>query len=159
VLPRNRRELAFVVIGVITPLGILAVNASAFVMQHLDAFRLVLSVCAFVSALFLNGLSAYAALRRAHVHVPDLLAEYRRWAIATVVIVVVASAAFGAYFTYLGMRDPRRLPDPTSVITAALLLLVPFALTWGARRYAARRSSREAAEKRKGRPAGRPFEN
>jgi hypothetical protein len=139
---RRFREIVIVVIGVVTPLGILAVNASAFVMQHLQAFRLVLSVSAFVSALFLNSLAAWAILNRAHLHVPDLLAEYRRWIVAAVVVVVLASAAFGAYFTWLGMGDPKKLPDPISVVTAALLLVVPFAVTWGARQFERRRAAR-----------------
>lgn len=139
---RRFREIVLVVIGVVTPLGILAVNASAFVMQHLQAFRLVLSVSAFVSAIFLNTLAAWAFMNRARFYFPDLLAEYRRWVLAGIVVVVLASAAFGAYFTWLGMGDPKRLPDPISVVTAALLLVVPFAVTWGVRQFERRRAAR-----------------
>jgi len=151
VIPKSRRfrEAAFIAIGVITPLGILAVNGSAFVMRHLADFRLVLSICALVSALFLNGLAAWAAMRRARRHVPDLLAEYRYWIWAGIGIVVTATAAGGAYFTYLGMRDPNRLPDPLSVATAVLLLLMPVAVTFVARRLEERRSPARRAPQKK----------
>ena len=38
----------------ITPVGILAVNASAFVMVHLQAFRIGIAACALVSGLVLT---------------------------------------------------------------------------------------------------------
>ncbi len=145
-IPKSRRfrEVAFIAIGVITPLGILAVNGSAFVMRHLADFRLILSICALVSALVLNGLAAWAAMRRARRHVPDLLAEYRYWIWAGVVIVVAGGAVGGAYFTYLGMRDPNRLPDPISVATALVLLLMPVAVTFIARRLEGSRPTAQA---------------
>ena len=137
---RRIQEIVFLVIGVTTPVGILAVNGSAFVMRNLASFRLILSICALVSALFLNGLAAYEILRRSHLHLPDLMAEYRKWIYALAVVIVVVSAVVGAYFTYLGMRDPNRLPDRIAVLTALGLLLVPFAITYVARRIEERRN-------------------
>ena len=139
---RSRRiqEIIFLVIGVTTPVGILAVNGSAFVMRNLASFRLILSICALVSALFLNGLAAYEILRRSHLHLPDLMAEYRNWIYALAGLIVVLSATVGAYFTYLGMRDPGKLPDRIAVFTALGLLLVPFAITYVARRVEERRN-------------------
>jgi len=55
---RRFREIVFLAIGISTPVGILAVNASAFVMRHLTEFRVGLAVCALVSGLSLNGLAA-----------------------------------------------------------------------------------------------------
>ena len=139
---RSRRvqEVVFLVIGVTTPVGILAVNGSAFVMRNLASFRLILSICALVSALFLNGLAAYEILRRSHLHLPDLMAEYRKWIYALAGLIVVVSAVVGAYFTFVGMRDPNRLPDRTAVLTAFGLLFVPFAITYIARRIEERRN-------------------
>lgn len=137
---RRVQEIVFLVIGVTTPVGILAVNGSAFVMRNLASFRLILSICALVSALFLNGLAAYEILRRSHLHLPDLMAEYRRWIYALAGLIVVTSAVVGAYFTFIGMRDPARLPDRTAVLTALGLLLVPFAITYVARRIEERRN-------------------
>lgn len=145
-IPQSRRlrEAIFLVIGVVTPLGILAVNGSAFVMRHLSDFRLILSVSAFVSALFLNGLAAWAIWGRARRHVPDLLTEYRVWALILVALVVLASAASGAYFTWIGLSTASRLPDPISTITAAAFLIVPFGVTYLVRRLDERRRSGRA---------------
>src|ERR687883_101981 len=69
---RQVREAVFLVIGLSTPLGILAVNGSAFVMGHLPEFRLAIAGCALASGLSLNGLGAWAALNRAQRYLPDL---------------------------------------------------------------------------------------
>ena len=61
----------------VTPVGILAVNASAFVMVHLSAFRLIIAGCALLSGLVLNGLTAWWLLRLASLHAPPLYREYR----------------------------------------------------------------------------------
>ena len=42
---RQVREIIFLVIGLSTPIGILAVNGSAFVVDHLDQFRAAIAVC------------------------------------------------------------------------------------------------------------------
>lgn len=124
---RRARQIAFLVVGVTTPIGILAVNGAAFVMAHLAAFRVVIAVCALVSSLFLNGLTAWLALRLAGHRAPDIYREYRRWLIGLASMVVVVSSIFAAYLTYLGMEDPRHLPNRIAVITASVLLLVPVA--------------------------------
>ena len=123
-------------LGVITPVGILAVNASAFVMGHLVEFRLVIAACALLSGLVLNGLTAWWLLRLASLHAPPLFREYRTWAIGAAVLIVLLTAAGGGYLTFLGLRDPRHLPDSLSVVVAAFMLLLPFALTYAGRRMA-----------------------
>ena len=120
----------------ITPVGILAVNASAFVMLHLPAFRIVIAGLALLSGLVLNGLTAWWLLHLASLHAPPLFREYRTWAIGAAVLIVALTAAGGGYLTYLGMRDPRRLPDSLSMIVAAFMLLLPFAVTFAGRRMA-----------------------
>jgi len=110
---------------VITPLGILAVNASAFVMVHLNEFRVGIAACAVVSGLVLNGLTAWWLLRMVSRNAPPLYREYRLWALGG-----------GGYLTYLGLRDPRRLPDALSVIVASFMILLPFAVSLAARRLA-----------------------
>ena len=62
---RRLREFVLLTLGVITPIGILAVNASAFVMTHLQAFRFGIAGCALLSGLVLNGLTAWWLLRLA----------------------------------------------------------------------------------------------
>jgi len=121
---------------VITPIGILAVNASAFVMGHLPAFRLIVASCALISGLVLNGLTAWWLLRLASRNANPLFREYRTWAIGIAVLIVALTGAGGGYLTYLGMRDPSHLPDALSMIVASFMLLLPLAVTFAGRRMA-----------------------
>ena len=133
---RRLREAVLLTLGVLTPVGILAVNISAFVMSNLTAFRLVIAGCALVSGLVLNGLTAWWILRLASRNANPLYSEYRVWAVGAAVIIVLLTAAGGGYLTYLGMRDPRRLPDSLSMVVASFMLLLPLAVTFAGRRMA-----------------------
>jgi len=133
---RRLRESVLLALGVITPLGILAVNISAFVMSHLAQFRIGIAALALLSGLVLNGLTAWWLLRLASRSAGPLFAEYRRWAIGAAVLIVALTAAGGGYLTYLGMRDPRRLPDTLSMVVATIMLLLPLAVTFAGRRLA-----------------------
>ncbi len=84
-----------------TPLGILAVNASAFVMVHLNQFRIGIAASAVISGLVLNGLTAWWLLRLASRNAPPLYREYRLWAIGAAVVIVLVTAVGGGYLTYL----------------------------------------------------------
>jgi hypothetical protein len=133
---RRLRELALVALGVITPLGILAVNGSAFVMLHLTQFRIGIATCAVISGLVLNGLTGWWLLRLASRNAPPLYREYRTWAIGAAVLIVALTAGAAGYLTYLGLRDPSRLPDPLSVVVATFTLLLPLAVAVAGRRMA-----------------------
>jgi hypothetical protein len=133
---RRLRESVLLFIGVITPVGILAVNFSAFVMGHLPAFRIIVAGCALISGLVLNGLTAWWLLRLASRNANPLYREYRTWAISIAVLIVALTAAGGGYLTYLGMRDPSHLPDSLSMIVASFMLLLPLAVTFAGRRMA-----------------------
>jgi hypothetical protein len=133
---RRLREFVLLALGVITPIGILAVNASAFVMVHLTQFRIGIAACALVSGLVLNGLTAWWLLRLASRTAPPLYREYRWYAIGVAIVIVLLTAGGGGYLTYLGLRDPRRLPDVLSVFVASFMLVLPFAVTVAARRMA-----------------------
>jgi hypothetical protein len=128
------REIVFLVVGGSTPIGILAVNGSAFVMQHLGGFRIAIAVCALISGLSLNGFTAYAALGRAERFAPQVVGEYRVWLIAAIVAFVIVFSVLGAYWTYESMQDPRHLPNIYAVLTALWLLLLPVLMTLVARR-------------------------
>ena len=132
---RQVREIIFLVIGLSTPIGILAVNGSAFVVDHLDQFRAAIAVCALASGLSLNGLGAWAALNRAARFAPDLYREYRIWLIVGGVLFVLAWSVLGAYWTYESMKDRRQLPNLYAVLTAVWLLVLPVALTFVTRRF------------------------
>jgi hypothetical protein len=133
---RRVREIVLLTLGVITPVGILAVNASAFVMVHLTQFRIGIAACALVSGLVLNGLTAWWLLRLASRTAPPLYREYRWYAIGVAVLIVLVTAGGGGYLTYLGLRDPNRLPDALSVFVAGFMILLPIAVTVAGRRLA-----------------------
>ena len=133
---RRLREIVLLTLGVITPVGILAVNISAFVMGHLPALRLIVAGCALVSGLVLNGLTAWWVLRLASRNANPLYREYRTWAIGAAVIIVALTAGGGGYLTYLGMRDPAHLPDSLSIVVATFMLALPLAVAFASRRIA-----------------------
>ena len=105
-------------------------------MVHLEAFRTGIAACALVSGLVLNGLTAWWLLRLASRNAPPLYREYRVWLIGASVLIVLLTAAAGGYLTYLGLRDPKRLPDALSVVVAIFALALPFAVSIAARRWA-----------------------
>ena len=128
------REIVFLVIGASTPVGILAVNASAFVMQHLNQFAVGIAVCALISGLSLNGLTAWLALGRAERFAPQLFAEYRIWLHTAAVLIVLVTAGVGAWLTFLSMQRRDQLPNVYAVLTALWLLFLPVLMTFVARR-------------------------
>ncbi|HEV2415074.1 MAG TPA: hypothetical protein VGX27_09710 [Candidatus Dormibacteraeota bacterium] len=111
-------------------------NASAFVMAHLTQFRIGIAACALISGLVLNGLTAWWLLRLASRNAPPLYREYRLWAIGAAVLIVGLTGGGGGYLTYLGLKDPSRLPDALSVVVATFMLLLPLAVAVAGRRLA-----------------------
>ncbi|HVH62129.1 MAG TPA: hypothetical protein VNA65_00865, partial [Candidatus Dormibacteraeota bacterium] len=67
---------------------------------------------------------------------PPLFREYRVWLVGTAVLIVLVTAAAGGYLTYVGLKDPRRLPDLLSVVVATVMLGLPFAVSFVGRRMA-----------------------
>jgi hypothetical protein len=149
---RQMREAVFLIIGVSTPIGILAVNASAFIMDHLLQFRVAIAVCALASGLSLNGLGAWAALNRGRRFVPDLYAEYKYWLIGGAVLFVIGWSVFGAYLTYGSMTDRHQLPNLYAVLTAIWLLILPVAMTFLTRRLNLLASDRPPAPQEAAKP-------
>ena len=131
--------------GLVTPVGVLVVNGSAYVMRHLPQFQTTLAVCAFVSNLSLQGLAVYAALGHASRRWTQLYSEYRNIIVGLAVLGVLAWSAFGAYLTFISMRDANRLPDLVSVLVALWLILLPVATVVVGRRLDVRRRGSTAA--------------
>jgi hypothetical protein len=148
---RRVRELVLLVIGLTTPVGILVVNAAALIMAHLAELRLALAVSALISCLLLNSLTAYVFLGWAERNVRNLYAEYRRHLLVLAVLWVAVSSILAAYLTYLGMSDPRRLPDLFGVLGALSALAFPFAISYVIRRRAAGRPDASLPQ-----PSGEP---
>jgi hypothetical protein len=139
------REIVFLAIGASTPVGILAVNLSAFVMQHLSQFAVGIAVCALISGLSLNGLTAWVLMGRAERFAPQLFAEYRVWLVCAAVLIVLITAGVGAYLTLLSMQRPDQLPNIFAVLTALWLLFLPVLMTFVARRLNGTRAKAQAA--------------
>ncbi len=129
-------RLLLLVIGIITPVGILVVNASAFVMRNLQQFRIGIAVCALISSLVLNGLTASWLLRLAGRRSISIYLQHQEWATSIATIVVLATSIGAAIFTYIGMGNPSHLPDTLSVLTALAALLVPIGITYFSRLFA-----------------------
>lgn len=133
--PRWRRlgNIAVLVVGLIAPLGVLAVNGAVFLMQHVSTFRLIIAVLTAVSGIVLNSLVARQALHFAHTNMPLIYREYRRWIIVLAVIAVLVSVVLGTFLTYKGMADIGQLPSLAAVLGSLIALVMPFALTFGER--------------------------
>ena len=129
-------RLLLVVIGILTPVGILIVNAAAFVMRNLQQFRIGIAVCALISSLVLNGLTASWLLRLAGRRSISIYLQHQEWATVITTIVVLATSIGAAIFTYIGMGNPSHLPDTLSVLTALAALLVPIGITYFSRLFA-----------------------
>jgi uncharacterized membrane protein len=130
------RRLLLLAVGIVTPVGILVVNASAFVMRNLAQFRIVIAACALISSLVLNGLTAAWLLKVARRKAFAPYMKYTDWAIIAAIIVVIGASVAAAIFTWIGLSDPKRLPDGLSVLTALLALLIPLGLTYVSRAFA-----------------------
>src|SRR2546422_10871583 len=86
------RSLLLVVIGIITPIGILVVNGAAFVMRNLAQFRIGIAVCALISSLVLNGLTASWLLRLAARRSIAIYLKHQEWATIIATIIVLATS-------------------------------------------------------------------
>jgi D-alanyl-lipoteichoic acid acyltransferase DltB (MBOAT superfamily) len=129
-------RLLLIVIGITTPVGILVVNLSAFVMRNLQQFRVGIAVCALISSLVLNGLTASWLLRLAGKRSISIYVKHQEWATVIATTVVLATSIGAAIFTYIGMGNPSHLPDTLSVLTALAALLVPIGITYFSRLFA-----------------------
>src|SRR5947199_2139855 len=123
-------RIVLLAIGIITPIGMLVVNASAFVMRNLAQFRSGIAVCALISSLVLNGLTASWLLRLAARRSIAIYLQHQEWATIIATIVVLATSVGAAIFTYIGMRNPSHLPDTLAVVTSLPALLVPLGITY-----------------------------
>jgi hypothetical protein len=125
--------VAVLVVGLIAPLSVLAVNGAVFLMQHVSTFRLIVAVLTAVSGIVLNTLAARQALRFAHLNLPLIYREYRRWIIVLAVLGVLVSVVLGTFLTYEGMANVHDLPSLAAVLGALVALIIPFVLTFGER--------------------------
>jgi len=118
-------------VGAFTPLGLLVVEGSAFVMRHLAAFRLVITTLALLSGVFLNSwvlLQLYRVFRArwpSHRFARD---DAQEVLVAVGVAVVLIVSLLTAYFCFKGLENPDRLPNWEILVSAGIALLGPVLL-------------------------------
>ncbi|HVA21871.1 MAG TPA: hypothetical protein VNN74_07230 [Candidatus Micrarchaeia archaeon] len=137
-LPQDRRSCILPLIGLATPVGLLVVNASAWVILHLGAFRLGIAISAFVSSLALNGLAGVNVYRFVHGRWPDFLLsreEHQLLVFWLGFVVVVVTAVLAAVFSFIGMENAHQLPNGIAVITALGAVGIPLLLSGGLSRW------------------------
>jgi len=132
-------------IGAVTPIGLIVVNISVFIVKHLAEFRWSIAVLAFVSSIMLNswaGLNIYRVIQRRR---PDhALVHERNQEVVLVggMGLIIAIAFLTALFCYLGLSSEANLPNGVTFITGTVAILLPF-VAQTVFRQATRRSRRE----------------
>ena len=136
-LPEDWRTCILPVIGLATPVGLLVVNFSAWVISQLGAFRWGVAVSAFISALVLNSLTAVNVYRYVRRRWPDFVISREengtRVLIAAIFLILV-TAFVSSVFSFVGMANPRKLPNGIAVITGFLGVIIPLGLSLGLNR-------------------------
>jgi hypothetical protein len=118
------------IIGGLTPVSLIVVNISAFVVIHLTQFRWTISILAFVSGLMLNswaGLNIYRLLKQRR---PDhaIVNERNQEIVLVIGMAVVIIAAFlTALFCYLGL-EKNNLPNGLTFFTGFFAAAIPILL-------------------------------
>lgn len=136
-LPQNWRTCVLPLVGLATPVGLLLVNFSAWVISQLGAFRWGVAVSALVSALILNSLTGLSVYRYVRNRWPDFVVsrqENETWVLVGAIVVILAVAILSALFSYVGMANPKQLPNGIAVLTGFVGVVVPLALILGLNR-------------------------
>ncbi|MDA8332438.1 MAG: hypothetical protein M0027_14785 [Candidatus Dormibacteraeota bacterium] len=136
-LPNDWRSCVLPVIGLATPIGLLVVNFSAWVISQLGAFRWGVAVSAVISALILNSLTAINVYRYVRNRWPDFILsrpEHENLVLILAVFIVIVIAVLSAVFSYVGMSNPKDLPNGIAVITGFVGVVIPLGLILGLNR-------------------------
>ena len=118
-------------IGALTPVGLIAVNISVFVVKHLAEFRWGITILAFVSGLLLNSWAALNIYRTLQRRRPDhALVSDRNQELVLVggMLIVIIAAFLTALFCYLGLSSEADLPNGITFITGIGAVLIPIVL-------------------------------
>jgi chromate transport protein ChrA len=119
------------IIGALTPVGLIAVNISVFVVKNLNEFRWGLTILAFVSGLLLNSWAALNIYRVFQRRRPDhALVSDRNQELVLVggMLIVIIAAFLTALFCYMGLSSEANLPNGVTFITGVGAVLIPILL-------------------------------
>ena len=140
--PRRRRlqpqTLAIGILGVLTPIGILVVNASAWILQHLTPWRDGVAIMAFMSACLLNSFTGFQVYRFLATRWPDFFIakpDHRIKVFLGGAVVILATALGAGYFSFVGMERPSQLPNGVAVVTAFSALVIPLGIAGLSNRF------------------------
>ena len=119
------------IVGAITPVMLIVVNISAFIVKHLEEFRWTIAILAFVSSLMLNswaGLNIYRTLQRRRPDHPLVQERNQEIVLVLGMLVVIVAAFLTALFCYLGLSSEATLPNGLTFLTGVVAILVPIVL-------------------------------
>ena len=127
----NFRHWIIPTIGAMTPVALIVVNIAAFIVNHLDTFRWLIAILAFVSGMMMNswaGLSVYRWFKRGHGGHPLVHDSNQDVMLIAGMTVIILVSFLTAYFCYTGLSDQRNLPNAQTFLTGTLAILVPIIL-------------------------------
>ncbi|HEX6539177.1 MAG TPA: hypothetical protein VF155_08360 [Candidatus Dormibacteraeota bacterium] len=136
------------IIGALTPVGLIVVNISVFIVKNLAEFRWAITILAFVSGLMLNSWAAINIYRTLQRRRPEsALVSERNQEIALVLgmLVVIVAAFLTALFCYMGLSSEANLPNGVTFITGVGAVLIPIVLQGFFRRTLRRSHDRSGA--------------
>jgi len=119
------------VIGAITPVGLIVVNIAAFIIKHLSEFRWSITVAAFVSSMMLNSwmaVNVYRVVQRRRPEHPLVQERNQELVLVGGVAVVIIASVLAALFCYLGLNDPKNLPNALTFFSGAAAIALPIVL-------------------------------
>lgn len=136
-VPRQRglgaqlRRWTIPAIGALTPIGLIVVNIAAFIVNHLDQFRLGISVLAFVSSMMLNSWTALKIHHIAKQRWPHhwLLDDSNQEVVLVAgIFVIIAISFLEALFCYNGLGNQKELPNAATFYLGVVAIAIPILL-------------------------------
>jgi hypothetical protein len=147
------------IIGALTPLALIVVNIAAFIVEHLTQFRWTITILAFVSGIMLNSWTALNIYRVLQARRPDHPVVHERNQEVVLVVgmgAVIVLAFITALFCYLGLSDPKNLPNGLTFFTGFFAAAIPIFLRAAFRRGAPRGRGRGRGQPQSTNVAGLP---
>ncbi|MBJ7610307.1 MAG: hypothetical protein JF887_12885 [Candidatus Dormibacteraeota bacterium] len=164
-VPRQRgvgaalRRWTIPAIGALTPVGLIVVNIAAFIVQHLAAFRLGISILALVSGIMLNAWTGLKIYGVAKSRFPNfgLLHDHNQEVLLVVGMAVIVAISFvEALFCYNGLGDERALPNASTFYLGVVAIAIPIVLQGVFGRLTGGRSGTDRSKRTDGYPAPPP---
>jgi hypothetical protein len=128
--PGRLRRWAIPALGAVTPVALIVVNVSVFIVKHLAAFRWSIAILAFVSGMMLNswiGLKIYRLFQKRY-REHALVSEVNQDVVLIAGMAVIIAVSFvTALFCYLGLANEASLPNAMTFLTGVFAIAVPFA--------------------------------